>query len=110
MTDENVSPLRGRMIEDMRVRGFSAQTQRGYLRVVGDFAAFLGSSPSVASAEDLRRYQVHLRTGGATATSMNAAVSALRFFFGVTLGRERCEPRSDDGARTAQGSGGAEPR
>ncbi len=28
-----------------------------------------------------------MRSAGASATSMNAAVSALRFFFGVTLGR-----------------------
>ncbi len=37
--------------------------------------------------EDLRRYQLYMRSIGASATSMNAAVSALRFFFGVTLGR-----------------------
>jgi len=29
-----------------------------------------------------------MRSGGASATAMNAAVSALRFFFGVTLGRD----------------------
>ena len=38
--------------------------------------------------EDLRRYQLQMRSRGASATSMNAAVSALRFFFGVTLGRK----------------------
>ena len=45
------------------------------------------SSPDEADAEDLRRYQLHMRSCGASATSMNAAVSALRFFFGVTLQR-----------------------
>ncbi|MCG8509365.1 MAG: hypothetical protein MI741_09065 [Rhodospirillales bacterium] len=44
MTDKAISPLRGRMIDDMRVRGFSARTQRGYLRVVGGFASFVGGS------------------------------------------------------------------
>jgi site-specific recombinase XerD len=88
MTDKVISPLRRRFIEDMTVRGFTPATQRGYLRTVGDFTAFFGRPPDQAGAEDLRRYQVHMRSQGATATSMNAAVSALRFFFGVTLGRK----------------------
>ena len=87
MTDRAISPLRRRMTEDMTIRGFTAATQRGYIHAVKDFTAFLGRSPDQGSAEDLRRYQLHLRSGGASATGMNAAVSALRFFFGVTLGR-----------------------
>jgi len=87
MTEKTISPLRQRMIEDMTVRGFTACTQRGYIAAVKDFTAFLGRSPDQAGAEDLRRYQLHMRSNGASATSMNAAVSALRFFFGVTLGR-----------------------
>ncbi len=87
MTNGNISPLRRRMTEDMTVRGFTASTQRGYIRAVGDFTAFFGRSADQASAEDLRRYQLHMRSGGASAKSMNAAVSALRFFFTVTLGR-----------------------
>ena len=87
MTDKIISPLRRRMTEDMTVRGFTAGTQRGYLRVVRDFTAFLGRSPDQAGVEDLRRYQLAMRSGGASATTMNAAVSALRFFFTVTLGR-----------------------
>ena len=91
MTDQSISPLRLRMIEDMRVRGFTACTQRGYIAAVRNFTAFLGRSPDQATAEDLRRYQVHMRSEGASATTMNAAVSALRFFFGVTLGRGDAE-------------------
>lgn len=87
MTDKSISPLRRRFIEDMTVRGFTPATQRGYLRAVADFTAFLGRPPDQAGAEDLRRYQVHMRSAGASATSMNAAVSALWFFVGVTLGR-----------------------
>ncbi len=87
MTDKSISPLRQRMIEDMTVRGFTAGTQRGYITAVKSFSVFLGRSPDQAGVEDLRRYQLHMRSIGATASSMNAAVSALRFFFGVTLGR-----------------------
>ena len=91
MTDKAISPLRRRMIEDMEVRGFTACTQRGYIRGVRDFTAFLGRPPDEATAEDLRRYQHHMRTVGASAPMMNTAVSALRFFFGVTLGRGDAE-------------------
>ena len=85
--DQPISPLRQRMIEDMTIRGFTACTQRGYIAAVKNFTIFFGRSPEQASAEDLRRYQHHMRTSGASATTMNAAVSALRFFFGVCLGR-----------------------
>ena len=76
MTDTSISPLRRRMIEDMKIRGFTAQTQTGYLRVVRDFAAFVGRPPDEADAQALRRYQLHLRSGGVSATGMNAAVLA----------------------------------
>ncbi len=75
------------MCEDMTVRGFTPSTQRGYIRAVKDFTAILGRPPDSAGAEDLRRYQLEMRSSGASATSMNAAVSASRFFFTVTLGR-----------------------
>ena len=87
MTDTSISPLRRRMTEDMTVRGFTSQTQRGYIAAVRNFTAFLGRPPDQADGEDLRRFQLHMRSIGASATSMNAAVSALRFLFGVTLGR-----------------------
>ena len=76
------------MIEDMTVRGLSAGTQRGCIRSVQAFTGFLGRAPDQATAADLRRYQTQMRSEGVSATGMNASVSALRFFFGVTLGRE----------------------
>jgi site-specific recombinase XerD len=92
MTDQAISPLRRRMIEDMTVRGFTADTQRGYIVAVRRFTVFLGRSPDQATAEDFRRFQLQMRAEGASATTMNAVVSALRFFFGVTLGRGVCGP------------------
>jgi integrase/recombinase XerD len=82
-----VRPLRQRMIEDMTIRQLGEKTQHDYVRVVRDFAAFLGRSPDLAEPEDLRRYQLHLASHGASPAKMNAAVSALRFFFKVTLDR-----------------------
>ncbi len=91
MTDKAISRLRLRMIEDMTVRGFTACTQRGYIAAVRNFTAFLGRSPDQADKEDLRRFQHHMRVQGASAANMNMAVSALRFFFGVTLDRGDAE-------------------
>ena len=87
MTDRSISPLRRRMIEGMTILGFTTSTQRGYIAAVKNFTAFFGRSPDQAGAEDLRRFQLHMRSEGVSATSMNAAVSALRFFFRVTLDR-----------------------
>jgi integrase/recombinase XerD len=83
-----VSALRERMIEDMSVRGFSEKTCHDYIRNVRAFAAFIGRSPDTATAEDLRRFQLHQTQSGMQPPSINSAVSALRFFFTVTLDRQ----------------------
>ena len=83
----SVSPLRRRMLEDMAMRGLREDTQRDYIRFVRSFAAFLGRSPDTATAEDIRRFQVHQHENGAQPPTINCSVSALRFFFTVTLDR-----------------------
>jgi site-specific recombinase XerD len=75
------------MLEDMALRKLAPKTQSNYLRAVINFSCFLGRSPDTASPEDLRRYQLHLVNTGTTSISLNAAITALRFFFGVTLER-----------------------
>ena len=82
-----ISPLRARMIEDMTVRGFNEHTRREYVRHVRSFAAFIARSPDTATAEDLRLFQLHQTRIGMQPPSINSAVSALRFFFTVTLDR-----------------------
>jgi integrase/recombinase XerD len=82
-----VSALRARMIEDMTVRGFTEETRHDYVRRVRAFAAFIRRSPDTATAEDLRRFQLHQRQSGMQPPSINNSVSALRFFFTVTLDR-----------------------
>ena len=54
MTDEVISPLRRRMIEDMTIRKLAPDTQRGYIRTIKNLAAFIGRSPDKASFEDVR--------------------------------------------------------
>ncbi len=87
MTEESISPLRRRMIEDMSVRHFASKTQHDYIRAVVNLARFIGRSPDTATNEDLRRFQLHLTETGAGTPLVNSTVSALRFFFTVTLDR-----------------------
>jgi len=85
MTDTPVSPLRQRMIEDMTLRKLAPRTQQAYIRFVKNFSAFLGASPAKASFEDVRRYQLHLASSGASRAIINRNLTALRFLFMVTL-------------------------
>lgn len=82
-----VSALRERMIEDMTVRGFGEKTRNDYVRHVRTFSAFIGRSPDTATAEEVRRFQLHQTEAGVGAPSINSSVSALRFLFIVTLDR-----------------------
>jgi site-specific recombinase XerD len=82
-----VTPLRQRMIEDMRMRKLSDKTQSAYIRAVRKLAAFLGRAPDTATVEDLRRFQLHLVDQGTSAITLNATITGLKFFFEVTLDR-----------------------
>ena len=85
MTETAISPLRQRMLNDMLVRNFTYDTQREYVRAVKKLAAFLNRSPDTATAEELRAFQLHLTETGANPPVINATVTALRFFFKITL-------------------------
>lgn len=82
-----ITPLRQRMLDDMRMRQLAPKTQSHYIRAVRQFSAFLGRSPDTADIEDLRRYQLHLVDHGISPVSLNAAITGLKFFFDVTLDR-----------------------
>ena len=82
-----VSPLRQRMLDDMRMRQFAEHTQEGYIRAVRKLSTFLGRSPHTATAEDLRRFQLHLVDTGTGPVTINATITGLKFFFDITLGR-----------------------
>ena len=81
------SPLRQRMIDDMTMRKLGDKTQLQYIRAVKRFAQFYGHSPAMATAEDLRRFQMKMVEDGVSGTTINATITGLRFFFEVTLGQ-----------------------
>jgi integrase/recombinase XerD len=84
---EQMTPLRQRMIDDMKVRNMAALTQAAYVRAVKNFAAFHRRSPDRLSFEDVRTYQLHLLSRGLQPQTLNQIICALRFFYAVTLGK-----------------------
>ena len=84
MTKPN-SPLRRRMIDDMKIRNMSPNSQKVYTYAVANFAVFHGQSPDKLGIEHVREYRLHLIARGLKATSINPIVGALRFFYGTTL-------------------------
>ena len=83
-----LSPLRRRFIEDMTVRNLSPATQQSYVYAVAKFSRFFKRSPARLGLAEVRAYQLHLVAQKQAWSTINQVVAALRFFYGVTLGRE----------------------
>jgi len=79
-----VAPTLSRRHADAQL---SPKTQSGYLRTISRFYGWLGRSPDTATAEDLRRYQLHLVDHGISPISLNTTITGLKFFFESTLDR-----------------------
>jgi integrase/recombinase XerD len=90
---ERISPLRRRMIENMTVRNMSPTTQGSYIHNVKKFSLYFGRSPDSLGLEEVHIYQVHLVERGVAWATLNQVVSALRFFYGVTLGLKELPER-----------------
>src|SRR5262245_40147751 len=86
-TDTTVSPLRQRMIEDMAARKLGPYSQRSHIESCKRFAAFLKRSPDTATADDIRRFQLHLTEAGHSNGNRNRIMHGVKFLFRVTLRR-----------------------
>ena len=80
-----MTPLRQRMIDDLKLRNRSPRTITCYTSMVARFARFHGRSPELLGPEDVRAYQKHLLDKGASWPVFNQTVCALKFLYGVTL-------------------------
>ena len=84
-----MTPLRQRMLDDMRVRNLAPQTQTSYIERVAQFARHFHTSPEQLGPEDIRAYQVYLTTEKQLAPStIVVSVAALRFLYTVTLKKD----------------------
>ena len=81
-----MTPLRQRMIEDMRIRNFATTTERSYIHYVAGFAKHFDLSPDELDLEAVRQYQLHLtQERKLSPQSVNTFVSAVQFLYLTTL-------------------------
>ena len=78
------SPLRARMIVDMKARGLGPTTQKAHQRACERFATWLGRSPDTANPDDVRHFQHHLAEIGISVGKRNQILAAVKFLFRVT--------------------------
>jgi len=87
------------MTDALRALKYSRKTAKRYLAIVDRYARFLDLPLVESGVEDANRYLAYLeREHGAAASTLNQAVSALRFLYMRVLGREvvlNRRPRSD---------------
>ena len=83
-----MTPLRAKYIRDLTVRGQAQRTQRAYTRYVSELAHYYQRSPELISYEEVTNWLYHLiKERQLSASSVNVAVNAVRFLYGITLGR-----------------------
>src|SRR2546425_11872994 len=87
-----MTPLRQRLVDDLRLRNYSPRTIEAYVAGVAKFAKHFGRSPDQLGPDELRAFQLHLLAAGTSWSQFNQIVASLRFFFGVTLGRTEAVP------------------
>lgn len=83
-----MTPLRQRMLEDMRMRNLAPRTQDVYIRAVAKFALHYHKSPDQLGPEEVRAYLLTLIDRGASWSLYNQARCALHFFYRVTLKKD----------------------
>jgi site-specific recombinase XerD len=83
-----VSPLRQRMIDDIRARKLGRHSERSHVQSCKRFAAFLRRSPETATADDVRAFQLSLIDAEQlTICNRNRIMTGVKFLLKVTLRR-----------------------
>lgn len=83
-----MTPLRRRMLEELQRRNYAAETIRGYILSVKQFAEYFGKSPAKMGAEEIRRFQLYLLQEKRLAPgTVEMRMSALRFLYKKVLKR-----------------------
>jgi integrase/recombinase XerD len=103
-----MTALRAKYVRDLAVRGRAPRTQQAYTSYVADLARYYHRSPDQISYDEVVNWLHYLiRERKHSASSVNIAVNAVRFLYGVTLQREinalmAAVPRMKRGTRRAE--------
>ena len=84
-----MSRLRQRMIEDMQLHGFSANTQELYVRAVRQLSDYVHHGPDKVTEEELRQYFLYLTNEKKSARATTTiALCGIKLFYAQTLRRD----------------------
>src|SRR5439155_6253285 len=86
-------------IDDLRLRNYARRTIDTYVSRIVAFAKHFGRSPDLLGPDEVRAFQLHLLERRVSWSSFNQAVCALRFLYGITLGRPEQLPLIPYGKR-----------
>ena len=104
-TNRAGTPLRQRMLDDMRMRRLEPKTQTSYVRAVRKLAVFLERSPDTATAEELRRFQLHLVDQGTSPITLNATDHRAEVLLRQHAQSRRVDGQDEPSARAADATG-----
>ncbi len=83
-----MTPLRQRMIEDLKLRNYAPRTIEVYVERVASFAKYYGKSPERLGPDDIRAYLLFLIEEQRLSWSYyGQVICALRFLYRVTLAK-----------------------
>ena len=86
--EQTMTPLRTRMIEDMKLAGLAAKTQEVYIQAVTSLVKHYDNrSPELLTEEDVRRYLLDVRERNARG-SFKTCHYGIQFFYRNTLGKD----------------------
>lgn len=84
-----MTPLRRRLLEDLKLRGYAPRTQEAYVASVRQLAAHYGRSPDRITEAELRDYFLYLKDDKKLArSSITIALCGIKFFYQQTLGHD----------------------
>ena len=76
-----MTPLRAKMIDEMKLRRFAPSTQEAYVSAVEGLAGFYNQSPDRIDQERILKYLLYLMEDRKLAwNTCNVVVSGIRFF------------------------------
>lgn len=84
-----MTSLRQRMLDDLRIRGRSENTQKAYIQQIKKFAVHYKQSPENLGLDEIRAFQIYLVEHRQVSRSQLVQfVAAARFLYTVTLNRD----------------------
>jgi len=87
-----MTPLRRQLIEALTLQGLASKTQEAYIGAVAGLAGYYHRSPERITNDEIRSYLLYLhQERKLSPSSLNVAISGLRFFYQHVLNRALAE-------------------